>query len=59
MKKIFQITPEEFTAIQTAIENVLNLCHYDFIEANDEDGSATAMSKETFFESLKREFEIK
>ena len=62
MKKIFQITPEEFTAIQTAIENVLRLWEYDCIEANTEDKGgkwATSMSKETFFESLKREFEIK
>ena len=59
MKKKYIIEQEEFDAIKTAIENVLQLWTHEFIEAKSEDGSATAMSKETFFEGLKAEFEIK
>lgn len=59
MKKIFQITNEEFEAITHAVENVLELCHYDFVSATSEGDDAISMSKKTFFEQLKREFEIK
>ena len=59
MQKKYFITEEEFTAIQTAIENVLGLWQYDIIIAEDENESQRSMSKQTFFESLKREFEIK
>lgn len=59
MKKKYDITEEEFGAIKTAIENVLQLWHYDFIEANSENKDSTSMSKETFFDSLKMEFNVK
>ena len=58
MKKEWSITEEEFEAIKQAIESVLDLWHYDFIGAENEDGSGTSMSKETFFDSLEREFKI-
>jgi len=59
MKKLYQITEEEFNIIKEAIENTLSLWQYDFIEANDGNGRATSMSKETFFNGLKTEFIIK
>ena len=59
MKKVFQITTEEYEAIKSAIEDVLSLWQYDFIEANSEDNSSTAMSKDTFFKSLESRFIIK
>lgn len=58
IKKYFA-TKEEFKAIQEAITNVLQLWHYPFIEANNGDGSATMMSKETFFEALAEELNVK
>ena len=59
MKKKYLIINEEFEAIKEAISEVLNLWNYDFIEANNEDGTERSMSKETFFKSLKSEFIIK
>ena len=59
MNKEWSITEEEFDAIKQAVESVLGLWNYDFIEANDGFKNATSMSKETFFDSLKREFKIK
>lgn len=56
MTKKWQITKEEFSAIQHAIESVLNLWQYEFIKAENEYDSSQSMSKETFFEALKREF---
>ena len=58
MKKKYQITNEEFTAIQEALERVLALWHYSNIESNNGKGRCQVMSKETFFESLRREFII-
>ena len=59
MNKKYHITEEEFTAIKEAISSTLDLYAYDFIQANDSEGRATSMSKETFFESLKTEFVVK
>ena len=59
MKKKYQLTSEEFQAIQEVIGDVLHLWHYQFIEAKDENEGAIAMSKEIFFNALKGEFIIK
>ena len=56
MKKLYQITEEEFEAIKKAIEETLNLWNYDFISASDEEENQIAMSKEAFFKQLKEEF---
>ena len=56
MKKLYQITEEEFEAIKKAIEETLHLWNYDSISASDEDESSISMSKEKFFEQLKKEF---
>jgi len=56
MKKLYQITEEEFEAIKKAIEETLHLWNYDFISASDEDEASISMSKEKFFEQLKKEF---
>lgn len=59
MKKHWEITTEEFEALKEAITDVLGLWNYDFIEASNEDGHSTSMSKETFFDALKSDFIIK
>lgn len=58
MKKKFELSEEEFSAIQEAISNTLSLWNYDFIEGNDGNESAMSMSKETFWKSLRDEFII-
>ena len=58
MKKRYTITEEEFGAIQEAVTEALDLWAYDFIEASNKSGSAMSMSKETFFESLRKQFII-
>ena len=56
MKKLYQITEEEFEAIKKAIEETLHLWNYDFISASDEEENQILMSKEAFFKQLKEEF---
>ena len=58
MQKLFKVTEEEMKAIEKAVSDSLNLWNYDFIEANDGNGSGTSMSKESFFENLRSEFII-
>jgi len=56
MKKLYQITEEEFEAIKKAIEETLNLWNYDSISASDEEENQISMSREAFFKQLKEEF---
>lgn len=58
MKKRWEVTKEEFEAIEEAITAVLSLWQYEMISASDESGRSTGMSKKTFFETLKGKFII-
>jgi hypothetical protein len=63
MKKIYQLTEEEFKAIEQAIENTLGYCgswnDTDIIEVKKETGHGVSMRVDAFLESLKSEFIIK
>lgn len=59
MNKQWKLTEEEFKAIKEAITSVLNLWHYEFISASNQEKHEISMSIETFFNALKREFIIK
>lgn len=43
-----------YDQIKKAIEDILQLWHYDFIEAHDGHDSSIGMSKQTFFKDLER-----
>ena len=58
MRKKYEITEEEFTAISEAVRDVLQLWHYDLIEAQNESGASIGMSVETFFKNLRTQFII-
>jgi len=55
MKTHHTATKEEIKAIKEVISDILQLWHYEFISASNEDGAEISMSKETFFKDLERE----
>lgn len=54
MIKKYIATKDEIEGIKEVISKVLHLWQYEFIEANNKDGSAISMSKETFFKQLEQ-----
>ena len=54
MTKKYIATKEEYEAIKEIIEDIFQLWYHDFISADNGHGASISMSKETFFEQLKR-----
>ena len=63
MIKKYQLTEEEFKAIEEAIESVLGYCHSwnekDIMECMQDSGHSVSMNVKTFLEALKSRFIIK